>query len=309
MKRLRLFCSVIVILCVVFIGAPALAKSLKVHITGPAKEHDQWVGKAFTIGVSASGFDQGSVTVSSSAGTATLPMERTKMNYLPFTPTVSGAHTITATVTLDGSDQKRTSSVTIMVYPISAEERAAWMVQTALACVGSTDAEKFVRYAHIKADADWCAAFIGWCAKQVRIPDGAGLQSIYAGVNIYRLQAKPTCKTCLGNYLARFSATVLDHGEVVQPGDLVFFIWGSKVKAQLAAHPGYTQHWHGNASHVGLVTSVQDDHFTFVHGNIRMKHNTFGVALNLSTDKKEDQTYADWVIAFARPHYDYAEIP
>ncbi|HNW85375.1 MAG TPA: hypothetical protein PLP25_02050 [Candidatus Limiplasma sp.] len=307
MKRMGLSLGALLFTLTLCLAGVAAAQSPKVHITGPGKERPQWVGKAFTIGVAAYNFDAGTVEISSKAGVVTLPMAHKKTNYLTYTPTVSGEHTITATVTVEGKTRQWTSSVTILVYPVNAEDRAIWMVKTALACVGSTDAEKFVQYAHIDATADWCAAFIGWCAKQVKIPDGAGLQSIYAGVNLYDGLAEPTCATCLRNYRARFLATVLGEGETPRPGDLVFFIWGSKTKSQRLSHPGYEQSWHGNASHVGIVTEVRADGFSFVHGNVRMKHNTFGVALSQSTDEKEEKTYGDWVVAFARPHYGYMD--
>ena len=80
------------------------------------------------------------------------------------------------------------------------------------------------------------------------------------------------------------------------------------MKAQLKAHPGYLESWHGNASHVGIVTRVYDNDFSFVHGNIRMKRNKFGVVLNQSTDEKDGKTFADWVVGFGRPHYDYQKV-
>ena len=283
----------------------------KVHLTGPAMEKPQYVGQTFTIGVSASNFALGWVEVQSPSCIHVLPMERQKHNYLKFTPDESGEYTITAHVTAKNSTRTWKSSIVITVYPVAADDRAAWMVRTALSCVGSTDAEKYVEGTGLSADDDWCAAFIGWCSKQVHIPSHAGLRALYAGVNLYegmRPEDIP-CKNCRATYQARFSAVVLGPEDAVQPGDLVFFIWGSKVKSQLTAHPGYLENWHGNASHVGLVTGVWKGGFSFVHGNIRQPHNRFGVILSLSTDEKESATYADWVVAFARPHYDDSTTP
>ncbi len=290
------------------IPALALAKTPKIRLTGPPKERGQLVGQAFQIGVAATGFDTAWVEVHAPDGVVVLPMERKKTNYLTYTPQASGEHTIMAIAMVDGNARQWTSSITITVFPIDAAERAQWMVEKALSCVGSTDAAKYVEGTSLSEGDDWCAAFIGWCAKQVHIPYGAGLQAIFAGVDIYAEQeGQIACKTCRGNHLARFRAAVIPPQETPMPGDLVFFIWGSKQKAQLKAHAGYLEHWHGNASHVGIVTSVQDDNFTFVHGNIRRKGNLFGVVLNQSMDEMEGGTYADWVIAFGRPYYDYSE--
>lgn len=185
------------------------------------------------------------------------------------------------------------------------------MVSTALSCVGSSNAEKYVEGSGLTADDNWCAAFIGWCSMQVHIPFGAGLQALFAGVDLYKGVDEDAidCDACRDTHKARFSARVLGQEDTVQPGDLVFFIWASKEKSQSTAHSGYKQSWHGNASHVGLVVKVWADGFSFVHGNIRQKHNQFGVSLNLSTDKKEDVTYADCVIDFARPYYGYQQEP
>ena len=287
-------------------AAPAWAAAQpKVRITGPAKELRQIVGKAFLIGVAASGFDEGWVAVQAPNSQYSAPMLCTKTNYLPYTPLEAGEHTITATVARVGDDHRYTSSVTITVYPTDGDERASWMVNLALDCVGSTDAEEYVRYTTLKSTDDWCAAFIGWCARQLAIPREVGLQSMYAALDIYGDTDEPIlCATCQANRKARFRGRVLKKGEQPKPGDLVFFIWGSKQKAQLKAHPGYLEQWHGNASHVGLVTAVEGDDFQFVHGNIPMPHRLYGVVLNSSTDEKEGSTYADWVVAFARPAYD-----
>ena len=298
-------------LCVLFLATllcspVAMATTPKVHITGPPKERGQIVGEEFVIGVAATGFDTGWVEIATAGDTQTLPMEKRKTNYLKYTPSQAGELTITAIVTQSGSERRWTSTVTTTVYPIDAQQRADWMVQTALSCVGSTDAAQFVRYTNLSAQDDWCAAFIGWCAKQIHIPQKAGLQAIFAGVDVYSGSTVPiACKTCRRNHQARFLATVLDKSLTLKPGDLVFFIWGSNEKGQLKAHEGYQSQWHGNANHVGLVTAVDGDGFTFVHGNVRMPHNQFGVALNRSSDEKEGKTYADWVVAFARPLYDY----
>ena len=292
--------------CILSFITTAMAKTPKVHLTGPPKERAQFVNQEFTIGILASSFDYGWVEVISSSGTQIIPMERKKTNYIKFTPAASGELTITAVVMMDGDARQWQSSIITTVYPVDAKERAEWMIQTALSCVGSTDAAKFVQDTNLRTEDDWCAAFIGWCAKQIHIPYKAGLQAIFAGVDVYDGTSDPIlCRTCKGNHKARFLADVLDPSENPQPGDLVFFIWDSKTKSQLAAHPGYLENWHGNANHVGIVTSVTDHDFTFVHGNIRMKHNKFGVAVNQSTDAKDGKTYADWVVAFARPHYDY----
>ena len=310
MKHLRgLLYGLVALLLAFLLGqSAALAASPRIRITGPPKERAQFVGETFTIGVAASGIDEAWVEVSWPGGSQVLPMERRHANYLSFTPAVAGVHTVTAVATVAGREKQYTSSVDITVFPVDATERAHWMAETALACVGSTDAEKFVEGTSLQADDDWCAAFVGWCAKQVHIPHAAGLQAIFAGVDVYADQTEAIdCNTCRGNHLARFRATVLGAQDVVQPGDLVFFIWGSKTAAQEHAHPGYHEKWHGNASHVGIVTGVQDEAFTFVHGNIRMKKNRFGVVCSLSTDEKEGKTYADWVVAFARPFYGAAE--
>lgn len=292
------------LLLLTLISLPALASAPKVRLTGPAKERAQIVGERFTIGVAASGFDAGWVEVVSPSQTWMASLSKSATNYIPYTPMEAGEHTVTAVVMRKGSTRMWRSSITITVFPIDAQERAQWMVKMALACVGSTDAEKFVQYADMDATDDWCAAFIGWCARSVHISDAAGLQALFAGVDVYSPAETIACKTCRGNHLARFSATVLAAGKTPLPGDLVFFLWGSKQKSQRIAHPGYEGQWHGNASHVGLVTAVNGQVFSFVHGNVRMKHNLFGVVLNQSTDQREGKTYADWVIAFARPHYD-----
>lgn len=277
----------------------------KVHLTGPAMEKPQYVGQAFTIGVSASNFALGWVEVQAPDCVHVLSMAHQRRNYLKFTPSVAGEHTITAYVTAGNSARTWKSSIVITVYPVAADEQAVWMVRAALACVGSTDAEKYVAGTGLSADDDWCAAFIGWCSKQVHISSKAGLLALYAGVNLYEGMREEdiACKNCRATYKARFSATVLGPQDAVLPGDLVFFIWGSKETSQQTAHPGYLESWHGNASHVGLVTAVWPGGFSFVHGNIRQPRNRFGVVLSLSTDEKETATYADWVVAFARPHY------
>ena len=284
---------------------PAWAAGPRIRLTGPPKEWAQMVGEAFTIGVASSGIDKGWISVTWDGGQQILPLAKRRTNYLPFTPVAAGVHTIMAIGTISGNAKQYTSTVQIKVYPTDAAERAHWMAELALANVGSTDAARYVAGTSLKAEDDWCATFIGWCAKQNQIPFAAGLQASFAGVDVYAGQVgEIVCRTCRGNHLARFRATVLNAGDTLQPGDLVFFIWGTKVAAQERAHPGYREHWHGNASHVGIVTTVQDDVFTFVHGNVRLKGNRFGVVSNQSTDAKEGKTYADWVVAFARPHYD-----
>ena len=311
MKSIRsmALCFLLLTLTLTIPGSASVAP--KVHLTGPAMEKPQYVGLTFTIGVSASNFALGWVEVKSPSCIHVLPMEHQKQNYLKYTPDESGVYTITAHVTTKNSTRTWISSILITVYTVAADDRAAWMVRTALSCVGSTDAEHYVKGTGLSVDDDWCAAFIAWCSKQVHIPFHAGLRALYAGVNVYEGIRRESilCKNCRSNYQARFSAVVLGPENAVQPGDLVFFIWGSKVKSQLIAHPGYLEHWHGNASHVGLVTVVWKDGFSFVHGNIRQPRNRFGVVLNLSTDEKESATYADWVVAFARPHYDYPTMP
>lgn len=309
MKHKAWLCLITACFAILLTITPAKAATLKVHITGPAKERAQYAGQAFVIGISASAFSVGWVEIQTPSITQVLPMECKKTNYLTYMPIEAGEYTITAVVTASADTKKKTSSVTLTVFPTDAQGRAAWMVREALSCVGSTDAEKFMQNTTLDAEDDWCAAFIGWCAKQVRIPDGAGLQAIFAGLNIYKDQTEPIqCKTCRDNYKARFLADVIGKDEPLQPGDLVFFIWDSKLKSQLKAHPGYLKSWHGNASHVGIVTSVHGDDFTFVHGNIRMKHNMFGVVLNQSTDERDGKTYADWVVGFGRPNYEYKKV-
>ena len=305
----RCFASLIVLALVLMLNvSTAMAKTPKVHITGPPKERAQTVGKSFLIGVFASGFDKGWVEVASPDVIHVLPMEQKKYNYLAFTPTDSGEHTITAVVMMNGKAQRWTSAIQLTVYPIDASERAEWMVAKALSCVGSTDVAQFVEHTSLSEDDEWCAAFIGWCSKQIHIPYKAGIQAICAGIDIYSGQDTPIpCKACNANHLARFLGTVLASVESPKPGDLVFFIWGSKVKSQEDAHPGYQSNWHGNANHVGLVTEVDGSSFSFVHGNVYIKHNLYGVALNKSTDEKYGKTFGDWVVAFAHPDYDYQE--
>ena len=311
MKKFRTLAITLILLALTFASPVIALASPKVHLTGPAMEKPQYVGQAFAIGVTASQFTLGWVEVQAPSCIHVLPMAHQKRNYVQYTPDESGQHTITAYVTAKNNARTWKSSIVITVYPVAADDRAAWMVRTALSCVGSTDAETYVEGTGLTAEDDWCAAFIGWCSKQVHIPAHAGLRALYAGVNLYEGMRKEDipCKNCRANYQARFSATVLGHGDAVQPGDLVFFIWGSKENSQLISHPGYPENWHGNASHVGLVTGVWSGGFSFVHGNIRQPHNLFGVALNLSTDEKESATYADWVVAFARPHYDDPTMP
>ncbi len=311
MKTNRQKLTLLIFLLLSLAFASNAMASPKVHLTGPAKEKAQYVGIPFKIGVSASGFSTGWVEVQAPSATHVLPMERKKRNYLEYTPDECGEHTITAIVNTKDSTRIWESSITITVYPVSAQNRASWMVSTALSCVGSTNVEMFVEGSGISINDDWCAVFIGWCSKQVHIPFGAGFQAIFAGVDLSNGAHADaiSCDACRATHKARFSATVLDSEDSVQPGDLVFFIWPSKEESQLKAHIGYKQSWHGNASHVGLIVEVWEGGFSFVHGNIRQPHNLFGVALNLSTDEKEGATYADHVVAFARPNYGYQQEP
>lgn len=300
----RAVAYLLIVLLVVAFGT-AQAKAAKVHITGPARELPQYVGTSFTIGVTATNFDTGEITVTGPTKTQILPMQHKRRNYLPYTPTESGEHTITATVRVNGNERVWKSEITITVYPVDALERAAWMVRTALQCVGRKDTATFVAQTDLTQEDDWCAAFIGWCSKSNHIPRSAGLEALFAGVDVYTGTDRPiTCRMCAGNYKARFGGKILAPDEQPAPGDLVFFIWGSKIQAQTAAHPGYQTQWHGNASHVGIVTSVSGDAFSFVHGNVPMGKGTHGVALNKSSDEKEGKTYADWVVAFVHPWYE-----
>lgn len=303
--RIGLFVAIIMMLMFM---STAMAKAPYVRLTGPPSERAQFVNQELVIGVLANRFDNGWVEVKSSSGIHNIPMAQKRTNYLRYTPTESGELTITAIITVDGDDRQRRSSITTLVYPTDAKGRAEWMVQTALSCVGSTDAKKYVRNTSLGPKDDWCAAFIGWCARQINIPFEAGLHAIYAGVDIYDGQTEPIqCAICRRTHQARFLATVMDKSKTPEPGDLVFFIWSLKEQGQILAHPDYFEKWHGNACHVGIITAVDDGEYTFVHGNVRLDNNKLGVALNRSTDEKDGMTYADWVVAFGRPHYDYCE--
>ena len=302
------FRRLLVCMLVVFIAKPfhlALATAAKVHLTGPACELPQYVGRSFTIGVTATNFDSGEVTITGPTNTQTLTMQRKRRNYFTYTPIESGTHTIAAMVRVAGVDRVWKSEISIVVYPVEASERAAWMVNIALQSVGREDAATFVAKTGLSEDDDWCAAFIGWCSKYVHIPRSAGLEALFAGVDLYtNANETISCKTCAGNHKARFLGKVLTAEEQPAPGDLVFFIWGSKIRAQTTAHPGYQMQWHGNASHVGIVTAVNGDTFSFVHGNVPMGKGAHGVAINQSNDEKEGKTYVDWVVAFMHPLYD-----
>ena len=280
--------------------APGALAAPRVRLTGPPKERAQFVGKAFTIGVSASGYDKGWVEVTSEAGTEVLLFTRSGSSYLAYTPTVAGEHIVTAVVTRKGSAQKKTSSVTLMVYPTDANERADWMARVARSRVGRNDAAVYVEGSSLSEEDDWCAVFVSWCARQLQMPTDTGLYAVYAGIDIYPSRREIACEACASTHQARFAVTPV---ETPEWGDLVFFLWGDEKEWQRKRHPGYEDEWHGNASHVGIVTDVAADGFTFVHGNTRVGKVVHGVAKNESSDERDGKRYRDWVVAFGRPRY------
>ena len=155
MKYKTQFALITTAILILSFMSTAMAKTPKVHLTGPPKERAQFVNQEFAIGILASNFDNGWVELTSCSGTQIIPMEQRKTNYIAYTPTESGELTITAVVMLEGNERQWKSSITTMVYPIDATERTEWMIQTALSCVGSTDAAKFVQDTNLGADDDW----------------------------------------------------------------------------------------------------------------------------------------------------------
>lgn len=306
MRLWRLSLGVALSVLIALGGSVAAAETPRVTLTGPAREKSQWVGRPILIGVTATGFTTGWIEVREPTGTLVLPLERKRRNYVTYTPTESGELGITAIVVADGDPREWKSSITLTVYPTDAAERIDWLIRAALESVGSDDTEQILQDCDMTLEDDWCAAYIGWCAKQVRLPSAVGLKAVFAGIDLYEGvdAASIPCRQCRSVHSARFHVDVVDPAASPQPGDLVFFIWGSKAAEQEKLHQGYRTDWHGNANHVGLVTAVYGDTFEFVQGNVRLENGRLGVALNRSTDEKEGGTYADWVIAFGRPHYD-----
>lgn len=151
----------------------------------------------------------------------------------------SGLYHIHVYATDNRGIQRGVGSTTLTLNPVTNSEidtRVA-MVETARSQLGQEGGKPYWTWYGYSYRIEWCACFVSWCADQNGLLNNTIPRSISCGASI--------------NWFKQHNAYTSNKNYVPQIGDIIFYDWGPD----------------GEQDHVGIVESINGDHFTVIEGN------------------------------------------